>query len=922
VESPTQATRISQLEGQRLGPYQIVELIGRGGMAFVYKALQPTLRRYVAIKVLPPYFAHEENFRARFQQEAETVARLEHPNILPIYDYGQQGDVPYIVMPLITGGTLRDWLARGVSLPRALTVLSRILQALDYAHAQGVIHRDIKPSNVLMSQGDWPLLSDFGIAKLAEPALRMTKSGTMVGTPEYMAPEQSQAVAVDHRADIYAMGVVLFEVLTGRLPFQGPTPVAVILQHIKDPPPPPTSLRPDLSPIWDDICARALAKDPRDRFPTAGAMDEAIQAALRRLEREGEQWAVDVARADPRALLASAVRARGEGDWQRVISLCGQLLELDPVNGDALHLLTEAHEALRRQREQRHIEQAQDLVRQAEAALAAERFTEAQQLFDQARALGVPGAAEGLARVQQAREAARLYAAAREAVAHERWDEAAGLLDQLARQAPHYRDVAALRAQVAQAQQAAQLAATYAQGIAALQAGDWSRAITLLRQVTQVAPGYRDAATRLAEAEQVQRVAPQLANARATLAAGRPREAAALLETVVRQAPLVAEARTLLAEAQARVQEGAQTHSLGGRTPTNRMGPTSGDATRASSDRIASTQQWATRTLAETPPLGDTVVPVPSPARRPWPWLVAAVAAGALLLAAVVGGPRVIEALGGRSEPTAVPTAAAPTATPEPTAADLFPACQSAVAAAAWAEAVKACEQVRDKDPTFAGLADALATAYVNVGKLQVDQPDGLPEAITWFDKALGVKPDDPEALKQRQLAVAFQEGDSALAAGDSARAIDRFQQVFAADEKYRDAVGDGGVRNRLYQALLGAGQAALAAGQYPAAQQQCERALELVDDSADAQACRSAAIAAQQPPTPVPVPPTPRPVVQPTTPPRPAVQPTQPPRPQPTPQPPPRPAVQPTQPPRPTPAPPPPPTRAPVQVPPTRPPY
>src|SRR5947209_3201803 len=231
-------------------------------MAVVYRALQPTLRRHVAIKVLPPYLAHEPGFLDRFQREAETVARLDHPNILPIYDFGQEGDVPYIVMPLVTGGTLRDWLSKPVPLERALQVFSRILAALEYAHSQRVVHRDIKPTNILISQGDWPLLTDFGISKIVEPSLRVTRSGTMIGTPEYMSPEQSQGGHVDHRADLYAMGIILYEMLTGRLPFQGQTPVAVILQHVRDAVPPPSSVNPALSPIWDEVIRRALAKDP------------------------------------------------------------------------------------------------------------------------------------------------------------------------------------------------------------------------------------------------------------------------------------------------------------------------------------------------------------------------------------------------------------------------------------------------------------------------------------------------------------------------------------------------------------------------------------------------------------------------------------------------------------------------------------
>jgi serine/threonine-protein kinase len=190
VEAPTRSSRISDLVGQRLGPYQIVQQIGRGGMAVVYKGLQPSLNRPVAIKILPPSLVQEEEFRARFQREAEIVARLTHPNILPVYDYGQEGDIPYIVMPLVTGGTLREWLAQWPPLERAIPVVSRILSALEYAHGQHVVHRDVKPSNVLMSEGEWPLLMDFGIAKILEPTYQMTAQApaTRAPVPPVQAP--------------------------------------------------------------------------------------------------------------------------------------------------------------------------------------------------------------------------------------------------------------------------------------------------------------------------------------------------------------------------------------------------------------------------------------------------------------------------------------------------------------------------------------------------------------------------------------------------------------------------------------------------------------------------------------------------------------------------------------------------------------
>src|SRR5687767_14992925 len=172
-----QPTRITALEGQRLGQYEIVERIGRGGMALVYMAYHPALRRQVAIKVLPTYFLHDEDFLARFEQEAALAAQLDHPHILPIYDFGQAGEIPYIVMPLIAGGTLADRLKSGLPLAQVIPIFRDLLGAVEYAHSRGVVHRDLKPANVLMRGSNWPLLADFGIARIAEPSLRLTSPG-------------------------------------------------------------------------------------------------------------------------------------------------------------------------------------------------------------------------------------------------------------------------------------------------------------------------------------------------------------------------------------------------------------------------------------------------------------------------------------------------------------------------------------------------------------------------------------------------------------------------------------------------------------------------------------------------------------------------------------------------------------------------
>jgi len=271
------------LLGKTLGQYQVIEAIGRGGMASVYKAYQPALDRFVAIKVLTPQRAAQENFSERFVREAKAVAALNHPNILPIIDFGQQDEHTYIVMKYVSGGTLSDRLKQPIDLLTTARLIKQIAAALDHAHSRGIIHRDIKPSNVLLDDNEWAQLADFGLAKILASDQLLTSSGISLGTPAYISPEQGQGEPLDHHTDIYSLGVILFEMTTGRLPFTAETPMGVMVKHIYDAPPLPRSIKPDLPEVLEAIILKALAKPIEERYHTAGELAHMLEAAVLQL---------------------------------------------------------------------------------------------------------------------------------------------------------------------------------------------------------------------------------------------------------------------------------------------------------------------------------------------------------------------------------------------------------------------------------------------------------------------------------------------------------------------------------------------------------------------------------------------------------------------------------------------------------------
>lgn len=268
--------------GQMLGAYRIIEQVGEGGMATVYKAYQASMDRHVAIKVLPLELAKNDEFVQRFQQEARIIAKLEHPHILPVFDYGEENGIVYFAMRYLDTGTLKDkLLSETLSLDEVNNIFIQLAGALGYAHAQGVVHRDLKPANVLVDANGKLFLTDFGIAKILESASpSLTQTSAVMGTPTYISPEQASALPIDQRTDIYSLGVMLYEMVTGQVPFVADTPLGVIIKHLSEPLPLPSLVNPEISPAIEQVLLKALAKETQDRFSNVAEFVSAWKQAL------------------------------------------------------------------------------------------------------------------------------------------------------------------------------------------------------------------------------------------------------------------------------------------------------------------------------------------------------------------------------------------------------------------------------------------------------------------------------------------------------------------------------------------------------------------------------------------------------------------------------------------------------------------
>lgn len=304
---------VDDLIGKKIQGYEIIDRIGQGGMATVYRALQTSMNRSVAIKILPKHLMRDDSYLMRFQREADIISRLEHRNIIPVYDYGNDDGLLYLVMRYMPAGSIDDRIRQGaLSSAEILNIIQQIAPALDYAHARGVLHRDLKPSNILLDDDGGAYLTDFGIARIFDGQKEdtITTQG-IVGTPSYMSPEQAQGHVLDGRSDIYSLGISLFEMATGRRPFENDTPYSIAVMQVTAQPPNPRHINPEIPPAVEEVIMKAIKKKPKNRFQTAIELAQALETAIQHPDSRIETN-------EPRAVSLDVTQPSGvlsEGDF-------------------------------------------------------------------------------------------------------------------------------------------------------------------------------------------------------------------------------------------------------------------------------------------------------------------------------------------------------------------------------------------------------------------------------------------------------------------------------------------------------------------------------------------------------------------------------------------------------------------------------
>ena len=555
--------------GQTLGRYQLLKELGRGGFATVYQGYDAGLERYVALKVLHPELTRDEVALRRFQREATAVARMRHVNIIIVYEFGEADGSAYIVMEYVEGDTLKAQLGKALPLAETQRIVCDVASALEYAHSRGVIHRDIKPANILITTENQVVLADFGIALLAQNSSSLTRG--LLGTPQYMAPEQALGEPIDARSDMYALGIVLFEMLAGQPPFRGDSPLATLALQVNAPLPKLRSLNPAVPEAVEVMIERALAKDPAQRYPTAADFRAALIAASEEA-REGMEMATyspDVAAAaqdraararsggggDARlgglpGLYQGMLEAASAGDWQQVLEFGQAIRSIDPNYRDVMMLMARASA-------QQYAEQNRGgaielrLLEQARVAWAGERWTDAVQLFEQALRLAPAtqevedALAEARRRLAESEAQSRLrarlerqYIRATMLMDEQRWLDAEQAFDQLLALSPSFRDAEALRDQARQRQLELERSThqvltgedTLARARDAGAGGDWALARDLLEHYAAAHPEDEEAVEQLRVARTMVQVAELNATAAVLVEQGRWAEAMEKME--------------------------------------------------------------------------------------------------------------------------------------------------------------------------------------------------------------------------------------------------------------------------------------------------------------------------------------------------------------------------------------------------------
>lgn len=330
-------------KGQFFERYQLGDQTGKGGMAIVYKAYDTRLEKQVALKIIrtdriTPEMA--DKTLKRFEREAKAAAQLEHPNIIKVLDFGKANGSPFIVMEYLPGGTLKKRLSNGaVSWQQAVNTLLPVAHALRFAHERNIIHRDVKPSNILFNQADQPVLSDFGIVKILgdEVTQDLSSTGFMIGTPEYMSPEQATGATFDHRVDIYALGIVFYEMVTGRRPFNADTPVGVLVKHASEPLPRPTRYIKNIPPGVESFLLKVLAKDPDQRYQSMEDVIDAFNSLIRSngntITSSGATTTFSMYGQDPATVTASYVSPKPAPSWSKKIIVGGLVIALLCLGG-------------------------------------------------------------------------------------------------------------------------------------------------------------------------------------------------------------------------------------------------------------------------------------------------------------------------------------------------------------------------------------------------------------------------------------------------------------------------------------------------------------------------------------------------------------------------------------------------------------